>query len=200
MDSLLKNAEVDDIIPRLADLDFADDISLLNETVVEAEKLLHKLEISTQSIGLFLNAKKTKYMHINPTTNDGIQQSVNGIALEKLDDFKYLGAYTNSNHDIEIRFAQAWSVLNSLEKIWKSEASLSIKVQLFKSTVESILLYSCESWSLTSTLTKKLDGAYTRMLRKVKNIQSNVHITNKVLYGKLHRLSSLMLSRKKYCS
>eukprot|EP00111_Clytia_hemisphaerica_P012249 TCONS_00035971-protein len=134
-------------------------------------------------------------MHINPTTSDGIQ-SVNGIALEKVDDFKYLGAYTNSNHDIEIRLAQAWSALNSLEKIWKSEASLSIKVQLFKSTVESILLYSCESWSLTSTLTKKLDGGYTRMLRKVKNIQSNVHITNKVLYGKLHRLSSLIQKRR----
>ena len=179
----------------IADLDFADDIALLNETIAEAENLLHRLEKSTQSSGLFLNAKKTKYMHINPTTNDGIQ-SLDDVLIEKVEDFKYLGAYTNSNHDIEIRIAQAWSALNSLDKIWKSRVVPKVKMMLFKSTVESILLYSCESWSLTSTLSKKLDGVYTRMLRKVKNIQPTAHITNKALYGNLPKLSSLIQKRR----
>ena len=179
----------------IADLDFADDISLINESIAEAENLLHRLELETQKIGLFLNAKKTKYMHLNPTSDFGIQ-SLGGTPIEFVDDFLYLGAYTNTSHDIDTRLAHAWSALNSLNKIWRSGTSSKIKIDLFKATVESILLYSCESWSLTVALTKKLDGAYTRMLRRVKNINANAHLTNKILYGRLPKISSLIQKRR----
>jgi len=36
-------------------------------------------------------------MHINPTTADGLR-SLEGVDIEKVIDFKYLGAYSNSNH------------------------------------------------------------------------------------------------------
>ena len=179
----------------IADLDFADDISLINESIAEAENLLHRLELATQTIGLFLNAKKTKYMHLNPTTDFGIQ-SIGGTQIEKVDDFKYLGAYTNTSHDIDTRLAHAWSALNSLNKIWRSGTSSKTKIDLFKATVESILLYSCESWSLTVALTKKLDGAYTRMLRRVKNINTDARVSNEILYGRLPKLSSLIQKRR----
>ena len=42
----------------LGDLDYADDISQINESIVEAENPLYGLELSTQATGLFLNAKK----------------------------------------------------------------------------------------------------------------------------------------------
>jgi len=74
----------------LADLDFADDIALLNDSINEAEDLLHRLESSSQYIGLSLNAKKTKYIHINPTTADGLR-SLEGVNIEKVIDFKYHG-------------------------------------------------------------------------------------------------------------
>ena len=35
-----------------------------------AEALLHKVEVASQSIGLFLNVTKTKVMHINPSSED----------------------------------------------------------------------------------------------------------------------------------
>ena len=41
---------------------------------------------------------------------------------------------------------------------------------LFKATVESMLLYGCDSRSLTKSLEKKLDSTYTLMLNKVHNI------------------------------
>jgi len=37
-------------------------------------------------------------------------------------------------------------------------------------SIESILLYGSESWTLTKSLSKKLDGSYTRLLRKVQNV------------------------------
>ena len=45
----------------------------------------------------------------------------------------------------------------------------------------------CESWTLTHTLQKSLDGCYTRMLRAVLNVDQNIHITNEDLYGQLPR-------------
>ncbi len=39
-----------------------------------------------------------------------------------------------------------------------------LKLQLSIATVESVLLYGCEEWTLTSVLEKQLDGCYTRML------------------------------------
>ena len=43
----------------IADLDFADDISLINESIAEAENPLHRLELSTQAIGLFLKKRRS---------------------------------------------------------------------------------------------------------------------------------------------
>ena len=66
----------------LADLDFADDIALLDEAVADAERLLHKVETATQFIGLFLNVKKTKYMFINDDTNEPSFKTIDGSKLE----------------------------------------------------------------------------------------------------------------------
>ena len=45
-----------------------------------------------------------------------------------------------------------------------------LKKKFFIATVESILLYGCESWSLTEADEKSLNGTYTRMLRKATNV------------------------------
>ena len=39
------------------------------------------------------------------------------------------------------------------------------KERLFTAKVESVLLYGCETWTLTPRLEKQLNGCYTRMLR-----------------------------------
>ena len=67
--------------------------------------------------------------------------------------------------------------------------SRCIKVSFFQATVESVLLYGCESWTLKETLRKSLDGCYTRMLRAVLNINWSEHVTTEQLYGVLPRLS-----------
>ena len=173
----------------LPDLAFADDIALMEDTINKAEAFLHKVEIATQTIGLFLNASKTKVMHLNPTANN-IIRSLNGDEIEKVDDFLYLGGYTNTTRDIKSRITKAWGALNSLTRIWCSRIKTSTKIRIFKSTVEPIFLYGCESWSMTKCLTKKVDGTYTRMLRRVKNVSWREHMSNEQLYGPIPKLSA----------
>ena len=44
----------------LGELAFADDISLMEDTINKAESIFHKIETATPSTGLFFNASKTK--------------------------------------------------------------------------------------------------------------------------------------------
>ena len=50
---------------------------------------------------------------------------------------------------------------------------------------------------MTPTISKALDGCYTRMLRKVLNISWKQHMTNKELYGDLPKLTHKICVRRK---
>ena len=76
-----------------------------------------------------------------------------------------------------------------------SSLPLHVKISFFQASVESVLLYGCESWTLKPTLQKSLDGCSTRMLRVTLNIDQKEHVTNKHLYGGLPRLCDKVASR-----
>ena len=116
---------------RLPDLDYADDIALLEDTILAAQNLLLKVEKACQDVGLFLNAPKTKYMHLNPSTDTKLYSS-DGSEIERVDDFEYLGSFSDTSHDMEVRIAKAWSALNSLQKIWKAPILKQTKTKVFK--------------------------------------------------------------------
>ena len=73
---------------------------------------------------------------------------------------------------------------------------MNLKVRLFVATVESILLYGSETWTLTETLKKKIDGCYTRMLRMALNVDWRLHLTNREVYGKLPRVTMKIQERR----
>ena len=71
-----------------------------------------------------------------------------------------------------------------------------MELQTPPSTVESVLLYGSECWTLKPTLQKSLDGCYTRMLHAVLNISKNTHVTNKILYEGIPRVSEKVAARR----
>ena len=81
-------------------------------------------------------------------------------------------------------------------RILKSKIQRELKIRFFRATGESVIMYSTESWTLTKTLEKRLDGVYTRMIRTVLDIPWKRHITNKELYGDLPKLSSTLKERR----
>ena len=102
----------------------------------------------------------------------------------------------NSEKDMSVRKALAWQACHKLTKVWKSSLSRNIKIRLFVATVETVLLYGSNTWSLTEKLTKQLDGTYTKMLRMVRNISWKSHTTNKELYGHLPKVSIKIAERR----
>ena len=90
------------------------------------------------------------------------------LASERLvDKFTYLGSRVSSTeNDIDTRLTKAWTAIDRLSIIWKSDLTDEMKRSFFQAAVVSILLYGCTTWTLTKRLEKKLDGNYTRMLNK----------------------------------
>ena len=92
--------------------------------------------------------------------------TLEGTPLKLVDKFTYLGSSVESTEkDIETRLTKAWTAINRLSTIWKSDLTDKMKRSFFQAAVTSILLYGCTTWTLTKRLEKKLDGNYTRMLR-----------------------------------
>ena len=94
------------------------------------------------------------------------------------------------------KFAKLWKALNTMSKVWKSCISDDLKRRLIVATVESVLLYGCETWSLSSTIERSVDGTYTRMLRAALDISWQSHTLNEVLYASLPRASDKIAWRR----
>lgn len=52
-----------------------------------------------------------------------------------------------------------------------------LKVNFFCATVAIVLLYGAESWMLTTMMSDRLDGTYTKMLRAVLGVSWKDHKT-----------------------
>ena len=112
--------------------------------------------------------------------------TLDGTSLKLVDKFTYLGSSISSTEkDIDTRLTKAWTAIDRLSIIWKSDLTDKMKRNFFQAAVVSILLYGCTTWTLTKRLAKKLDGNYTRMLRAILNKSWRQHPTRHQLYGHL---------------
>ena len=180
----------------LTDLDFADDISLLSDEIEQAQELLLRVETECNKVGLNINAKKTKGLPFNIEDPSPLH-TASGTDIEWVEDFKYLGSWMKSTEkDLAVRKALSWQALNGMSRIWKSNMKRELKIRFFIATIESILLYGCEAWTLTEAMERSIDGTYTRMLRKALNVHWSSHTPNEVLYGELPRVSNKIASRR----
>ena len=123
--------------------------------------------------------------------------TLEGTPLKLVDKFTYLGSSVESTEkDIETRLTKAWTAINRLSIIWKSDLTDKMKRSFFQAAVTSILLYGCTTWTLTKRLEKKLDGNYTRMLRAILNKSWQQHPTRHQLYGHLPPITKTIQVRR----
>ena len=150
----------------ITDADYADDIALLANTPNQAETLLHSLERAAAGIGLRVNAHKTEYMCYNQTGNI---TTLDGASLKLVDKFTYIRSSVSSTEkDIDTRLTKAWTAIDRLSIIWKSDLTDKMKRSFFQAAVVSILLYGCTTWRLTKLSREEA----RRQLHK--NVESNI--------------------------
>ena len=113
--------------------------------------------------------------------------TLNDSSLKWVDKFiTYLGSSVSSTEtDINMQLAKAWTAINRLSVIWKSDLTNRTKRSFFKAAVISMLLYGCTTWTLTKCMEKKLDSNYTKMLWAILNKSWRQYPTKQQLYGHL---------------
>ncbi|KAJ4428016.1 hypothetical protein ANN_24030 [Periplaneta americana] len=129
---------------------------------------------ASKEIGLEINPEKTKYMIMsrdeNIVRNGNIK--IGHLSFEEVEKFKYLGAtVTNLNdtreeikHRINIRNACYYSV----EKLLSSSLlSKNLKVRIYKTVILPVVLYGCETWTLTLKEEHRLRVFENKALRKI---------------------------------
>jgi hypothetical protein len=90
------------------DLDFADDIALLESNFDRAQMQLITTASRAEEVGLQVNIKKTQVLTNQNTINRPIQ--LNRQDIQWVENFKYLGSIMlSSATDIKVRKGQAWN-------------------------------------------------------------------------------------------
>ena len=184
----------------ICELAFADDILLMSDCHLKAQTMLMSIEGVAKKVGLMINVSKAEYILVGKLweSTEGFEIRLESGVLRKVNDFKYLGSWLlNCSKDFEVRRALAWNACIRLVKIWKSNSvSREVKLNLFRACVESVLLYNAVTWTMTSTLERRIDGCYTRLLRYALGFKWDDYISNEKLYGKLQSVSSRLLEKQ----
>ncbi|KAJ4439145.1 hypothetical protein ANN_15102 [Periplaneta americana] len=153
---------------------YADDVNMLGEnpqTIRENRGIL--LEAS-KAIGLEVNPEKTKYMIMsrdqNIVRNGTIK--IEDLSFEGVEKFKYLGAtVTNINdtrEEIKHRINMGNACYYSVEKLLSSSLlSKNLKVRIYKTVILPVVLYGCETWTLTLREEHRLRVFENKVLRKI---------------------------------
>ncbi|KAJ4448441.1 hypothetical protein ANN_10457 [Periplaneta americana] len=129
---------------------------------------------ASKAIGLEVNPEKTKYMILsrdeNIVRNGNIK--IGDLSFEEVEKFKYLGAtVTNINdtrEEIKRRINMGNACYYSVEKLLSSSMlSKNLKFRLYKTVILPVVLYCCETWTLTLKEERRLRVFENKVLRKI---------------------------------
>ena len=178
----------------ITDGDYANDIAILANAPAQVKTLLLSLEWAATGIGLHVNAHKMEYMCFNQT---GDISTLGGSSLKLVDKFTYLGSSISSTEkDIDTWLAKAWTAIDRLLVILKSDLTDKMKCSFFQVVVMLILVYGCTTWTLTKWMDKKPDSNYKRMLRAISNKSWRQHPIKQQLYGHLPPITKTIKVRQ----
>ena len=110
-----------------------------------------------------------------------------GEEVEVTERFTFLGSdiHVSAGCEPEVnrRLVRAWGVMYSLDHgVWHCWYLCGrTKVRVFRSLVLPVLLYGCETWSLTKDLRRRLNSFGTRSLRRILGNRWSDFVSNKRL-------------------
>ena len=122
------------------------------ESEEELKSLLMNVKEESEKVGLKLNIQKTNIMGSGPITS----WEIDGETVETVSDFIFLGSRITADgdcsHEIKRCLLLGRKVMTNLDSILKSRyITLSTNVHLIKAMVFPVVMYGCESWTVTKT-------------------------------------------------
>lgn len=176
----------------VCELQYADDNAIVAHSEQDLQQAMDAFNSAYTALGLKLNAKKTQVLcQARPLTKPNEQPDAsikaNGIALDNVDTFNYLGSSlsTSASIDNEIsrRLQAAGSAIGNLQRrvFTNKDISKNTKLKVYKAVVLPTLLYGSETWVTYRHNLRALEKFHDRTVRKILGIKwQDLQTTNSV--------------------
>ena len=97
---------------------------------------------------------------------------IDNISIERVEDFKYLGkTITDQNsiqEEIKSRLKLGNACYHSVQNLLSSRLlSKNLRIKIYRTIILPVVLYGCDTWSLTLREERRLRVFENRVLRKV---------------------------------
>ena len=182
----------------LNNLRYADDIVLIAQSKEKLQEMLDIIDFYSEENGLSINLKKTECMVVSKYKNVMDSEiTIKGNPIKQVENFKYLGTWISNDgkcdKEIKARIAMAKETFYKLTNIFLNHNIwLSTKLNVLQTYVHSILLYGSECWTLTATMTKRLEAAEMWFYRRILRISYTRHITNDEVLNRIGTTRNLI--------
>lgn len=176
---------------------YADDIALTAESVEELKQTLEKMKhILNTKYNMRINKNKTKVMVISKN-EEQVKIILDDFELKQVKEFTYLGGKITQDgrcsREIASRIQQAKIAYNKKSKIFESNnVNLEVRKNLIKSFVWSVLLYGCETWTISEKDKKHLEAFEMWCFRRTLKITWCDKITNEDVLKRMKEKRQVM--------
>ena len=114
----------------------------------------------SKMFGLLMSTAKTKTLVFSKHLID-LSLRIDGRNIEQVSSIKYVGTILNDscdiNREIWSRIEQARRTFLNMKNVFtRSELSLNLCMRMVRCYIFSVLLYRCESWSLSPEMERKI--------------------------------------------
>ena len=161
------------------DIAYADDLTLISNLSMFAQRLLHGIETRAAEDNMKLNAKKTVHLQLKGPPK--VLHARDQTPLQKPGQARLLGTWLQEKGSpmqrahlaVSTRLGEAKTVYDQLQRIWRhTNISTTRKITIYKACVLQKLTYALHTHVLSKPDLDKLDAFHTRCLRKILRIPS----------------------------
>ena len=119
----------------------------------------------------------------DPRTPNAIQTT---ITIETVSRLTYLGSDIDSDGysypEIHRRLGIAGSIMAQLDNVWRQQRlSLSTKLKIYTSSVQSVVLYGSETWTIRKVDSDRIQSFHMQALRRILGIRWYDKVSNTVV-------------------
>jgi hypothetical protein len=153
-------------------LAYTDDVNIAGENIDTIKKKTEALLDVSKEVGLEVNSEKTEYM-LTSQSEMGQKHSIKiaNRSFEDVERFKHLRTtLTDQNcmHErIKSRLNWGNACYHSVQSFLSCLLSRNLKVKIYKTIILPVVLYGCETWSLTLREQHRPSVFENRVLRRI---------------------------------
>jgi hypothetical protein len=150
-------------------LAYADNVNLLGNSIDTINKNTETLIDASKGVGLEVNLENTKYMLVSHNQNAAQNWDIiiGNRSFENISQFKYLGTAVTNENLIQEEIKRRLNSGNACYLLSSHLLSKNVKVRIYKTIILPVVLYGCETWSLTLREERKLRVFEIRVLRRI---------------------------------